>query len=120
MFSKFRSNLFTSYLGIRFRHIFFGLGSVTVLALYMATDPDAGIIQNLPVGAGTLAMMVILLKAILYVVLLHYSRKAIFDYINLRTLILQTKEDPVGAGLSVIGISIFVLAVSIVIYAATA
>ncbi len=104
---------------MRFRHIYTIVGSLFVLALWLFTDPDLGFIQNMEYGASTLATLVIMAKALLYVTLLHYSRKALFDYLDLEEHFIKTKEEPVASGLALIAVSIFAVAIAIVIYAGT-
>lgn len=104
---------------MRFRHIYTIFGSILVLALWLVTDPDLGIITELSYGASTIATLVILTKALLYVTLLHYSRKALFDYLDLQEYFIKAKEDPKAAGLAMIALSIFTLAIAVVIYAGT-
>lgn len=104
---------------MRFRHIYMGLGSVLVILLSLMTDPDTGLIKELPFGAGTVATIVILLRAILYVALLHVSRKALTDYFDLEEYCNKAKQTAEGAGNAVIGIGIYTVAMALVIFAAT-
>ncbi len=103
----------------RFRHVYMTLGSILTILLWLLSDPDAGLIENLPFGASTVATLVILLKSIFYVALLHLSRRALIDYINLSdyfTKALQTSE---GAGRALVAVSVMCVAISIVMFAAT-
>lgn len=104
---------------MRFRHIYMGLGSLLVILLWLLTDPDSGIIQSLPIGGSTIATLVILLKGILYVALLHLSRKALFDYLDMGKLFEVATRSPEGAGKGIIGIAIAMVAIAIVMLAAT-
>lgn len=106
---------------IRKRDVFIYITSLIVLALYVLTDPYFGYIQQLPVGAGTVATLLILLKGLLYASLLHFTRKFIFDYdeADFQSLARKAKESPQGAGFALIGFSIMMVAFAIVIYAAT-
>ncbi len=92
-----------------------------VLAMYIMTDPYFGYIQQLPVGAGTVATLLILLKGLLYVSLLHFTRKFVFDYeeADFQSLARKAGETPQGAGFALIGFSIMMVAFAVVIYAAT-
>lgn len=103
----------------RFRNIYLVIGSVFVIALWIVTDPDAGFITSLPVGAGTLATIVVLLKSVLYVGILHLSRKAVCDYVNLKTVIDKATSTPEGAGYVVMAIGLIMISISITIFAAT-
>ena len=104
---------------MRFRNIFIGIGSLLVIILLLLSDPDGGLVQNLPFGAGTLSTIIILVISILYVGLLHYSRKALLDYLDLEELFNKAKLTPEGSGLAIIGIGLIMISVSIVILAAT-
>ncbi len=66
---------------MRFRDIFLGLGSLLVLALLFLTDPAANVIGQLPIGASTINVLINLVISLLYVGLLHCSRKALVDYL---------------------------------------
>ena len=104
---------------MRFRNIFIGIGSLLVIILLLLSDPDGGLVQNLSFGAGTLSTIIILVISILYVGLLHYSRKALLDYLDLEELFNKAKLTPEGSGLAIIGIGLIMISVSIVILAAT-
>lgn len=104
---------------MRFRNIFIGIGSLLVIILLLLSDPDGGLVQNLPFGAGTLSIIIILVISILYVGLLHFSRKALLDYLDLEELFNKAKLTPEGSGLAIIGIGLIMVSVSIVILAAT-
>jgi len=104
---------------MRFRNIFIGIGSLLVVLVLFMSDPDGGLVQNLPFGAGTLSTLIILLLSILYVGLLHFSRKALLDYLNLEELFNKAKFSPEGSGLAIIGIGLIMISISLVILAAT-
>jgi hypothetical protein len=104
---------------MRFRNVFITLGSVLTIILWLLTDPDSGIVQNMSIGAGTLATLVILTKSILYVAVLHLTRKALLDYLDLESLFKKAKETPEGSGYAIIGVSLIMISVAITIYAAT-
>ena len=69
-------------------------------------------------GASTVATLVVLTKSLLYVTLLHYSRKALFDYIDLSEYFESAKRDG-DSGEALIALAIFTLAIAVVIYAGT-
>lgn len=104
---------------MRFRHIYITVGSFFVVLLWVITDPDLGIVQNLPIGGGTIATLLILLKTILYIGMLHVSRRAIIDYIDFKTFLTKAFQTPEGAGLATIAIGLIFIAISITILAAT-
>jgi len=95
------------------------IGGILVTLLWLLTDPDTGIIENLPIGASTIATLIILLKTVLYVALLHLSRRALIDYIDFKIYFLKALESPEGAGYATIAISIIMVAISITMLAAT-
>ena len=104
---------------MRFRHIFIGLGSLLTVLVLLMSDPDVSFVQNLPFGSGTLSLLIILLTSILYVGILHLSRKALIDYIDLEAFFKQALKTPEGAGSAVIGIGLIMISIAIVIHAAT-
>lgn len=104
---------------MRFRHIYIGLGSFLVILLSLLTDPDTGIIKELSFGAGTVATLIILVKAVLYVGLLHFSRKGLMDYLNLEKFFTKAALTPEGAGMALIAVGVYTLAIALVIFAGT-
>ena len=104
---------------MRFRHKYMILGSFLVTLLWVLTDPSLGMIKELPIGASTLATLMILLKSVLYVGMLHISRLALFDYLNMSTVFSKAMTSAEGAGMVTIAISISMLAISIAMFAAT-
>lgn len=94
-------------------------GSLLVLMLWILTDPDTGIIQQLPFGATAAANLLILSRVIMYVAVLHISRKAMFDYFDMETALNKAMTTADGAGKALIGFGLFNLAIAIVIFVAT-
>lgn len=103
---------------IQFRYIYTILGSLLVLGAYILSDPDTGIIQGLPIGAGTIATILIMLKAVWGVGLVYISRLALVDYINLKEVFDKARTTAGGAGQVFVGISILTLAIALVVAAA--
>jgi len=103
---------------MRFRNIYTIVGSFLVIFLWLLTDPDSGLIQHMSFGASTVATLVVLTKSLLYVTLLHYSRRALFDYIDLSEYFESAKRDG-DSGEALIALAIFTLAIAVVIYAGT-
>jgi len=103
----------------RKRNVFALLGSLIMIILWLITDPDAGIITSMPVGAKILDIFTVLSKGIIYVLLLHFCRKYILDYVNFRSQMEKACETPQGAGAAAISTAIYTLAFAIVIFAAT-
>ncbi len=102
---------------MRFRHTFITLGGLLVTLCWFLTDPDVGIVQSLTVGASTIATILILLKTVLYVGMLHISRRALIDYIDLKVYFIKALESSTGAGLATIAIAMIMLSISLVILA---
>lgn len=101
---------------LRFRTIYTIVGSIVVIALWLLTDPDLGLLGKMTYGASTIATLVVLTKSLLYVTLLHYSRKALFDYVDLSELFDNAKKDK-DSGQALMAVAIFTLAIAVVIYA---
>lgn len=104
---------------MRFRNVFLIIGSILTILVLLMSDPDTAFIQNLPFGAGTLTTLIILVTSILYIGLLHLSRKALMDYLDLAEYFRKALMTPEGAGLAIIGIGLMMISVSLVILAAT-
>lgn len=102
---------------MRFRFVFLVLGSLLAGLAVFLTDPDVKFIQNLPVGASTIAMFVTLTFAVFYVGFLHISRKGLADYLDLQIWFNKAFETPHSAGLGLIAVGLMMIAISIVILA---
>lgn len=104
---------------MRFRNIYMVLGSILTLMVLFFSDPDGGFITNLPFGAGTLTILIVLVSSVLYVGFLHLSRRALIDYIDLSKLFGKAAQTPEGAGLAIVGVGLIMISISLVIMAAT-
>ena len=104
---------------MRFRFVYMGIGSIIVLILLFITDPDSGILTGLSFGTTTIASLIVLLNIVLYIGALHLSRKALLDYLDLEQCFKKALQTPEGAGRAIQGIGVIMVAISIVIYAAT-
>jgi len=102
---------------MRFRHMYMTVGSILVMFIWLLSDPDTGIIQNLPFGAGAIATLVILLKSILYVGMLHLSRKALLDYIDLAPYFQKAFQTSEGSGRALMAVAIMCVAIALVMIA---
>lgn len=102
---------------MRFRYVYMGIGSILVILLAIISDPDAGFIQNLTIGVGILTTIVILSKMVLYVAMLHLSRKALVDYIDLEDYFKKALETAHGAGLALIAVAVMMLSLAVVMAA---
>lgn len=103
---------------MRFRSVFLGIGSLLVVLVLLLSDPDNGMVANLPFGAGTLSTLIILVTSVLYVGVLHLARKALTDYIDLEKVFNKAMMTPEGAGYVFIGIGLMMIAIAITINAA--
>ena len=103
---------------MRFRNVYMGIGSLLVVLLWVLSDPNVGFVQGLPFGASTLATLILLLKTVLYVAVLHVSRRALMDYLDLESYFKKALESSTGSGLAVIGVGITYLAIAVTVYAA--
>lgn len=104
---------------MRFRTIYMGIGSLLTVLVLLLSDPDNHFISNLPVGAGTLTILIVLVSSILYVAMLHLSRRALMDYVDLSKFFAKALQTPEGSGLAIIGVGLIMVSISIVILAAT-
>ena len=104
---------------MRFRNIYMGIGSVLTLLVLLLSDPDSGFITSLPYGSGTLTILIVLLTSIFYVALLHLSRRALMDYVDLSRFFAKAIQTPEGSGLAIIGVGLIMVSVALVILAAT-
>lgn len=103
---------------MRFRHVYMVGFSILTLLLLFITSPDVGVIDSLPMGAGFLATVVLMLRAIVYVAILHFSRKALFDYLDMEALHEKAKTEPLSAAIAMVAIAIAMIAISMLIVAA--
>ncbi len=93
----------------------FTLTWLVVVLLFMM-DPDSGLIQNLPFGAGALATLVVSLRPIIVVTLIHYTRKWIFDYVDINDIYqsVMASDNQVAKALFAVAMGLFTLGFSIV------
>ena len=110
-------NLEVKHKGVRFRYLYMGFFSILAMLLLFVTDPDSKLVTALPIAAGFVATVVLLVSAVLYVTLLHLSRRAMFDYVDLSVFFTKAMETSTGAGLALIGVGLSSVAISLVILA---
>ena len=103
---------------MRFRDIYLGVGSVLVLAVVFMSDPSVGLISQLPFGSSTLGLIINIIISLFYIGLLHYSRKALIDYIDLEVFFKKALESSQGAGMALIGVGLIMVSIALVIVAA--
>lgn len=99
---------------MRFRYVYMGLIGVLVLLLLLLTDPDSGLIDNLPFGATTLAYIIFCFKSVLGIIFLHVSRKGLMDYIDLKLFYDKAISSSEGAGLATIGVGLVFLSIALI------
>ena len=102
---------------IRFRYVYMILFSILSLLAMIAINPDHGFIDQLPFGAGAIATIAQLLKVTLYIAMLHISRRALFDYIDLEELFIEAKKGNPAAAQALIAIGLAMIAIAIIIVA---
>ena len=104
---------------MRKRHIFLSICIVTFIGLWIGTDPDSGIFQNIPYAAGLINILTSVSGGLFGLVILHYSRKFLMDYksSDFNLALKAAKDDPVGAGLAAIAVAIMCLAYTGIIVA---
>lgn len=98
---------------MKFRFVFMICIPILVIILNLLTDPDLGLIQNLPFGASVIAYATFSLRALLAVVFIHISRKALMDYLDLKLYTQKALTSSEGAGLVVVGVGLMCIAISI-------
>ena len=103
---------------MRFRDIYLGVGSVLVLAVVFMSDPSVGLISQLPFGSSTLGLIINIIISLFYIGLLHYSRKALIDYIDMEVFFKKALESSQGAGMALIGVGLIMISISLVVIAA--
>jgi hypothetical protein len=103
---------------MRFRDIFLGIGSLLVFFLVFFSDPSVGLIAQLPFGSSTLGLIINIVISLFFVGVLHFSRKALIDYIDLETFFKKSIESSQGAGMAIIGVGLIMVSISLVVIAA--
>ena len=106
---------------MRYRHVYMGVLTTLTLVLLFLTNPDTGLLTSLPFGAGFITTITMLLKATLYIALMHVSYKGLFDWIDREDLTNKVLEGGPAALPSAIALLALVLAlfpIAFLIYAA--
>lgn len=102
---------------MRFRYVYMGIFSILALLTAFLVDPDLGFIQELSYGAGFVATISHLTKITILIAMLHLSRRALFDYLDLEEYFLKAKETPEGAAQALISIGLWAIAIATLIAA---
>jgi hypothetical protein len=105
---------------MRFRNVYIAFCFLLVAVLWLGTDPDIGLLRDLPFGAGLIASLVFQSNSLLAIMLLYITRKGLFDYKvadfeSLGHLSIKSSE---GAGLYALALSLMTLSFAVVIGAA--
>jgi hypothetical protein len=72
----------------------------------------------MPFGAGVAATLIMLAKVVIYLLVLHWGRRAVVDYVDLSELYKKCTATPESSGYTFIGVGLIFVAVSICILAA--
>lgn len=82
---------------MRMRNILIVGTPIAIILGLLLTDPDKGVSTAMwALGA---------VSGLVAVSLAHFSRKGLFDYIDLEKIVNKAKEEPIGAGLVFLGVS---------------
>lgn len=99
---------------MKFRNIFLILIPILVIVLSLLTDPDLGLIQNLPFGASVVAYATFSLRALLAVVFIHLCRRGLIDYVDLRLYFEKALTSSEGAGSAIVCVGLICISIAIV------
>jgi len=104
---------------MRKRGFFIYVGLLFTAALWLSTDPDLGLYQDLPFGASLVGLITAVVTSVPYLIMLHIARKALFDYkeADFKLVAKKAIETPTGAGLVIVGVAIAILACAMIIAA---
>ena len=92
---------------IRPRSLVSVFGTLVIFTLLVAFDPESQLISAPPYLAGSIAWIILSLRAVVGVALLFAVRKMFLDYpeADFRVLGARARENPIGAGLYAIAVS---------------
>lgn len=95
------------------------LGSLLAFATLWVMDPSNPFLQgSFNEGTWFFVTVGLLSKTFVYLALLHIGRKILFDYIDLGDIynkVMGDRDSSVGAGLYMVGIGLFSVAIAVVI-----
>lgn len=103
----------------RGRILFFCVIIPLVMFAMYASDPDVGLIHSLPWGTNLTNILLVLIPVFLFYAVLHIGRKILMDYVDMGELYRKALETSTGAGLAFIGGALVLIALAVVILAAT-
>jgi len=92
-----------------------------VVFILFLVDPDSGLIQNLPFGSGAVATLVVSLRPVIVITLIHYTRKWIFDYVDVEDIYVSVMESDnfIAKAIFALAMAVFTLGFAIVFAAAS-
>ena len=99
---------------MRFRNISIIIGVAATFLLTFLSDPDIGPNVSMFFGAQTLLAVKSVVTLSLACLVIHLSRKTLFDYLKVHLFFEEAKKSPQGSGLALVATAIFMLAFSIV------
>lgn len=118
-FEKIRKKISKLLKSRRKRHTYLHASTWIVLLIWVIGDPELGLVQALPFGASTVITLMILIKSFLYISLLHYARKFLLDYVDLKEYYKAALRTSTGSGSAIIGTGLISISLAIAMYAAT-
>jgi len=101
---------------LRHRYIAFAFLLLLVPLLDVLTDPNTGIITDMPYGASMLSYLVLLSRGLLSVVALYILFKWIFDRLEYQPHLIYNKDKSAGGAL-LIFMGLCILAFSVLLHA---
>lgn len=99
------------------RTIFFGVGSIIVILAMLLTDPDGGLIQNLPFGSSTATFLIYLSTCFIGIALLYLCERVMFSYVIYQDVYNRALKTENGPGMIMIAISLQSIAFALVFIA---
>lgn len=85
---------------LRFRHLFMLGGTLAIVAYLYVSDPNG--------GGLTLPFLAKLATPVIAVWFAHLARRALFDYVDMQSLLRKARETATGSGLAFLGVCIVV------------
>lgn len=104
---------------LRFRNAYAVYGTIIVLAVWILSDPDHGKLGQFKFSASTVNMILYALRSVIFSSILLITGKAMLDYNEAKFDVLGKKaiQEPLGAAVFAIAVSLKYIAFAIVIAA---
>ena len=93
-------------------------GLMIMVVSWILTDPDLGLINDLPFGSNLVTVFTYASRAMILIALLHYCRKAVSDYFDMETAWRSVKDNPMAVAIYTLAIAVMTTAFATVIAAA--